>query len=101
MAVAPIPPSGVSIPPTSPAGAGAPAAPTENTFGKMVTDLLGEANAQQIGADKAVENLITGKTDSVHDVVLAVAKADLTFRLVLEVRNRLVDAYQEVMRMQL
>ena len=99
MAVAPIG-SGIHVPPLGPVNVPSPAVPQENSFGRMITDLLGQANAQQVGADQAVEQLVAGQSDSVHDVVLAVAKADLTFRLVLEIRNRLIDAYQEVMRMQ-
>ena len=41
-----------------------------------------------------------GQTDNLHSVMLAVAKADLSFRTILEVRNRLTDAFQEIMRMQ-
>ena len=65
----------------------------------MVNNLLADANAQQIQADTAVEQLVAGKSDSVHDVVLAVAKADLSFRAMTEVRNKLVTAYQDIMNM--
>ena len=41
-----------------------------------------------------------GETDNLHSVMLQMAQADLAFRLVLEVRNRLTEAYQEVMKMQ-
>src|SRR5258708_38108388 len=69
-------------------------------FGKVIDSLLRQTSAQGAQADKAVHDLATGQTDELHNVMLAVAKADLTFRLVLEVRNRLTEAYQEVMRMQ-
>ena len=75
-------------------------ASAESPFAKLIDHLVGDANAQQAHADQVVRQLATGQTDNVHDVMLAVAKADLSFRLVLEVRNRLTEAYQEVMRMQ-
>ncbi len=67
-----------------------------NAFAQMVT----EANQQQLAADKAIEELAAGKSDGLHQVVLTAARADLSFRLVLEMRNKLVESYQEIMRMQ-
>ena len=67
-----------------------------NVFAEMVND----ANKQQLAADKAIEDLASGKSDSLHEVVLTAARADLSFRLVLEMRNKLVESYQEIMRMQ-
>ncbi len=100
MSVPPIPPTAAvsAIAPTAgaPGNVGSGDSPLNNVFSK----LLSEANGQQIASDKAIEQLASGQTDSIHDVVLSVAKADLSFRLVLEIRNRLVEAYQEVMRMQ-
>jgi len=69
-------------------------------FGQLVQDLLaGEATANR-AADNAVQAMAAGKAESLHAVTLAVAQADLQFRLVLELRNRLTEAYQEVTRMQ-
>ena len=51
-------------------------------------------------ADKAVEQLLSGEKQDVHEVMLSMAKADVSFRMMIEVRNKLVEAYQEVMRMQ-
>jgi flagellar hook-basal body complex protein FliE len=70
-------------------------------FAHLVSRLIGDANADQLQLDRATEEFASGQTDSVHDVVLAAAKADLSFRLVLEIRNRLVESYQEIMRMQM
>ena len=69
-------------------------------FARSLNDLLGSANSQDAQASKAVEQLAVGETDNLHSVALAAAKADVSLRLVVEVRNRLQDAYQEVMRMQ-
>ena len=101
MSIAPVGPN-VSIPAlgggvTAVQPGGAAAKP----FAQLVSDLLSDSNVQQLQADQAVEGLVSGKTDNVHGVVLSVAKADLAFRLVLEIRNHLIDSYQEIMRMQI
>jgi flagellar hook-basal body complex protein FliE len=74
--------------------------PQENTFSDLMQGLLAKANEPHMQADQAFQQLATGQTDNVHDVVLSVVKADMSFRLVMELRNRLTEAYQEVMRMQ-
>ena len=71
------------------------------TFGKVVQRFIDDTNAQQLNADLQVERLATGQSDSVHETMLALTKADLSMRVFMEVRNKVIDAYQEVMRMQL
>jgi len=66
----------------------------------MVKNLVAETNQQQINSQDGVRQLVTGETDSIHDVVLTTSRADLAFRLMMEIRNRLIASYQEVMRMQ-
>jgi len=70
-------------------------------FNKAVQRFIEETNKQQLLADQSVEMLATGQTDSIHETVLALTKADLSLRVFMEVRNKVIDAYQEVMRMQL
>ena len=72
----------------------------KGSFGKMLDGFLDETNELQTEADGAVHKLMTGETNDVHEVMTAMAKADVSFRMMLEVRNKLMDAYQEVMRMQ-
>ena len=85
--------------PTPSAGVGKPG--HQLPFADLVNDLLQNANGQQADVKETVNQLITGETDSIHDVVLTAAQADLAFRLVMEVRDRLIASYQEVMRMQM
>jgi len=73
----------------------------DGSFAELVARFVQDVNGQQQAADQAVRQFATGQTDNVHDVVLAMAKADLEFRFLLEIRNRLIDAYQELMRMQI
>jgi flagellar hook-basal body complex protein FliE len=87
---------------SNPAGAAA-RVPTGDSppFADVVSRFIGDANAQQLQLDQVTERFATGQTDNVHEVVVAAAKADLSFRLVLEIRNRLIESYQEIMRMQM
>ncbi len=81
------------------AGAASPSS-KGNGFADALAERLESINDKQLQADNAVEKLATGEAENIHDVVLSMAEADLTFRLVLEIRNRLIESYQEIMRMQ-
>lgn len=91
------------VAPTGPAPLaprGPSANPDSGSFSNLIKGLLDKANEPHLQADTSMSDLITGKTDNVHNVVLSAVKADLSFRMVLELRNRLTEAYQEIMRMQ-
>jgi flagellar hook-basal body complex protein FliE len=70
-------------------------------FKKVFKAHLREVNALQEEADVAVRDLVTGQTDNIHEVIVAVTEADLSFRLMMQMRNKLLEAYQEIMRMQI
>ena len=77
------------------------ARPADQPFSKMMNDILGEVTQSQVKVDQDVTNMATGKAENVHEIVLNVAQADLMFRLVMEVRDKLITSYQDVMRMQI
>jgi len=66
-------------------------------FGALLDDL----SAAAAGADQAVVDVAVGADTDLHDVVLAVEMESLAFDLAVQIRNRLVDMYQEVSRMQI
>ncbi len=66
----------------------------------MLEDSLAQVQSLQQEADTAIQSLATGGQATLHDTMLAVQKADLSFRLMMQVRNKIVEAYQEVLRMQ-
>lgn len=70
------------------------------SFGEIVSQFVGQTNQTQMAADDSVRQLVTGQTDDVQQVVLSVAQADLSFQLFMEIRNKLIDNYNELMRMQ-
>jgi flagellar hook-basal body complex protein FliE len=72
----------------------------DGDFSSTIRGLLEKANQPHLMADQALQQMASGETDNVHEVVMSVIKADMSFRFVLELRNRLTEAYQELMRMQ-
>lgn len=66
---------------------------TLNGFIKNVNELQGEAG-------RSIERLLTGEIKDVHDVMIAVEKAGTSFELMMEIRNKMIEAYHEVLRMQ-
>ncbi|WP_257350065.1 flagellar hook-basal body complex protein FliE [Pseudalkalibacillus decolorationis] len=64
-------------------------------------DILTQVNEAQLKSDVATEKLITGQTDNLHNVMITAEKASIMLHTAVEVRNKAVEAYQEVMRMQL
>ncbi|MFW6162156.1 MAG: flagellar hook-basal body complex protein FliE [Planctomycetota bacterium] len=72
---------------------------TGTGFDDSLSDVVAEVNRVQHEASAAVEGLATGDGANLHEVMLAVNKAELSFTFLMEARNKLVEAYQEVMRM--
>lgn len=66
------------------------------TFKASIT----EVNRLQKEADQAIEALATGETKDIAQTMVAVEKANISFQLMTQVRNRIIEAYQEIMRMQ-
>ena len=69
-------------------------------FGEFLTEALGEVNQLQNNSAKASFDLAAGKLQDVSQVTIAAEKASIAIQLTMQVRNKMIDAYQEVMRMQ-
>ncbi|MGC4375632.1 flagellar hook-basal body complex protein FliE [Fictibacillus sp. Mic-4] len=74
---------------------GAPA-----SFAHILNTMIHKVNDSQIQADQAAEQLVTGKATDLHQVMIASEKANITLQTALEIRNKVIEAYQEVMRTQ-
>ncbi len=83
----------------APAAVAAPAAPAPG-FGTWFAQELQAVNTTLVQADHEVRQLAVGEGGSLHEVMIHLEEAKLSFQLLAQVRNRLLDAYQEVMRMQ-
>jgi len=70
------------------------------SFKDVLTESIGEVQRLQDEADNTIKKLVAGEIKDVTDAMVAVEKADLSFRTMMAVRNKMVAAYEEVMRMQ-
>lgn len=70
------------------------------SFTDKILESLNKVNDQQNQANLSILDLMAGKQQDINTVVAEVAKADMSFKLLVGVRNKLVEAYKETMRMQ-
>ncbi len=89
--VAPTPPDGIRL---------APTAPSTEGFGKMLDGLVATVDAKDTQAMDLTKRVLLGESDQLHQSVIAMEEASVAFSLMVEVRNKLVESYQELMRMQ-
>lgn len=72
-----------------------------DSFSKLMKTELHKVNALQQYSDRMTEDMAAGKVENVHDVMIAATKAKVAMELTLEMRNKLVEAYREMIRMQI
>jgi flagellar hook-basal body complex protein FliE len=70
-------------------------------FGDIFMDALKNVNSLEQESAKMTEDFIAGNTDDIHSVMIASEKASISLQFVMEVRNKIMEAYQEIMRMQI
>ena len=71
----------------------------KSQFLDYLKDNIKEVNTMQKASDKMATDLASGKSEALHETMLAAAQAELAFSLLVQVRNKALEAYQEVMRM--
>ena len=69
------------------------------SFSTVLNKFIDDVNSLQNNADKSIEKLATGEITDVHQVMIAVEEANTAMEFMLEIRNKIVEAYQEIMRM--
>ncbi|NMC33256.1 MAG: flagellar hook-basal body complex protein FliE [Veillonellaceae bacterium] len=72
---------------------------TEKSFGQFLSEALDNVNDLQKKADQASTDLATGKIEDISEVVIAAEKAAVALQLTIQVRNKMLESYQEMMRM--
>ncbi|MCH2379329.1 MAG: flagellar hook-basal body complex protein FliE [Pedosphaera sp.] len=70
------------------------------SFGDVLNQFVSEVNDKQIASGQAVNDLLSGKDIPLHQAMIAMQEAGVAFQLMVEVRNKLLEGYQELMRMQ-
>ncbi len=73
---------------------------TDDSFADILKKSLNEVNELQNKADSSIKSIAEGKMDNIQDAVIAIEKADISLKLVTEIRNKAIEAYKEIMRMQ-
>lgn len=69
------------------------------SFGQMLKGSLERVNQLQNEADSSIDNLANGSQTDIHQTMIAVEKADVSFELLMQIRNKLISAYERIMRM--
>ena len=71
------------------------------SFGDMLKDAISSVNELQKQSDTEIQKVMTGESQDLATTVIAMQKADLSFQMMMQVRNKIVQAYQEIMRTQI
>ena len=81
-------------------GAGGTADIKGGGFLEALEKSMGEVNVDQVQADVAIKDLVAGKTKNIHETMLQIQKAELSLKTMMQVRNKILEAYKEIIRMQ-
>lgn len=76
------------------------ASSTAEGVGRFFSELVSKVNDIQVQSDKSIQGLASGENKNLHEVMIEVEKASISFQFMSQVRNKALEAYQEVMRMQ-
>lgn len=71
-----------------------------STFFDALQNSMEEVNKNQLEADSSIKDLIAGKTKNIHETMLQLQKADLSLKTMMQVRNKILEAYKEIIKMQ-
>ncbi len=99
LSIQPVGPGAIQPPQGQTSAAGATGAEGKD-FQSFLVESLEKANRLQTDADEAIHRLVTGQTQNVSEVFTTVRKAEVAFSLLMEIRNKLLEAYQEIRQMQ-
>jgi flagellar hook-basal body complex protein FliE len=72
-----------------------------NSFSQYLMNALNKTNDLKIESDNITEDFAAGRTDNIHEVMIAAEKAGIAMDFTLQIRNKILDAYNEIMRMQI
>ena len=72
----------------------------DNSFGDMLSDAIQGVDETMKQSEQSAENYVTGKSENLHGVMIDMQRAQLSFQMMVEVRNKVIETYQEISRMQ-
>ena len=70
-----------------------------DSFGSVLTDSIKQVNRLQVEADSNINDLVTGKQPDIHRTMIAMEKASISFEMLMQIRNKVISAYDSIMRM--
>ena len=73
----------------------------QEDFASLLKESINKVNELQLNAEAAIEKLAKGEVKDLHQVLVAIEEANLAFMTMMQIRNKLIDAYQELMRLQM
>jgi len=73
----------------------------DKSFGEIIKSSIADVNKLQKDSDNAVQNLVTGKETDIHKTMIMMEKSEISFQLMMAVRNKIITAYETIMRMQI
>lgn len=69
-----------------------------DNFSAVLKNAIDEVNTDQLKAETSIQDYVSGKETNLHNTLISLEKADISFKLMMQVRNKLLDAYQQIMR---
>lgn len=78
-----------------------PVSQAKESFGELLNSTIKQVNQMQVQGDTAIEQLQSGEAANLHEVMIAVEQADISLRMLVQMRNKAQQAYEEIMRMQI
>ncbi len=73
---------------------------TQGGFGGMLKQAIAQVNRDKLEADQAIEGLASGQRTDIHNTMITMEKASVSFQMLMQVRNKVINAYETIMRMQ-
>lgn len=73
---------------------------SQQSFTEVLSEAVSKVNSEKVMAEQKVEQYVAGNGPSLHETLISLEKADVSFRMMMQVRNKLMDAYSEIMRTQ-
>ena len=74
---------------------------SSNAFGDMLKNMVNDTNQAQVNGDKAVEQLQAGDAQHLHEVMISAEEAEISLKMLVQMRNKALTAYEEIMRLQI
>jgi flagellar hook-basal body complex protein FliE len=69
------------------------------SFGQMLKDSIGQVSRMQQESSESIQNLVTGKHTNIHQTMIAMEKSSVAFELLMQIRNKTIEAYEKILRM--